>query len=114
MTRGHSRREGAPLFWTCLCDECFCLSRQETQQWWTAMQRASTSRSVALRGIILCRAALGRQQGTMRHFVTENLTPQVLIAALEDLIEEGLLPPATARRIEDAVLKKTHKSGLWL
>jgi hypothetical protein len=112
--RFHPRREGAPLFWTCFCDECFGLSRQQTDQWWHALQQAQWSRPVALRGIILCRAALGRQQGTMHHFVTENLSPQVLIAALEDLIEERLLPPATARQIEERILGKVHRTGVWL
>ena len=114
MMRFSARREGAPLFWVCFCDECFGLSRQQTQQWWSALQQSQGRRPVALKGIIHCRAALGRQQGTMRHFVTENLSPQVLIAALEDLIAEGLLPPATGRRIEDGILRKVHKSGVWL
>jgi hypothetical protein len=114
MTRFMGRREASPLFWTFLCDEFFGLSRQQAEQWWHALQRARWSRPVALRGIILCRAALGERQGSLHHFVTENFTPSVLIHVLEDLIRERLLAPATARQIEEAVLAKTHVSGLWV
>jgi hypothetical protein len=96
------------------CDEWLGLSRQQTAQWWQALVDAQWSRPVALRGMILARAALGPQQGPMRRFLTEQLSPQTLIDALEDLIREGVLPAGTARRIEQAVLDRTHISGQWV
>ena len=108
------RREALPLLWDFFCREWLLLSPQTTQAWWNALQCARWSRPVALRGIVLCRAALGQRQGSMRHFVRENLCPQTLIDALEDLIQERCLPPGVARRIEEAVLAKTHVSGLWV
>jgi hypothetical protein len=108
------RREALPLLWDLFCREHLLLSPQTTQQWWRALQRARWSRPVELRSVFLCRAALGTGQGSMRHFVTTNIAPAVLIGVLEDLIHEQVLPPATARAIEQAVLNKTHKSGLWL
>jgi len=90
------------------------LSRQDSARWWRALDAATWSRPTALRGIVVCRAALGPAQGSMRHFVRENLSPHALVNALEDLIQEGLLPPGMARAIEEAVLRKTHMSGLWL
>jgi hypothetical protein len=112
--RFRQRREESPLFWSAWCHEFLCLSRQQTDAWWGALSRARWSRAVELRSVFLCRAALGQGQGSVRHFVTTNIAPPVLIAALEDLIHERLLDPATARQLEEAVLAKTHKSGLWV
>jgi hypothetical protein len=50
----------------------------------------------------------------MHHFVTENLSPQVLIRVLEEQIQEGQLPPRLSRQIQEAVLHKTHATGQWL
>ena len=108
------RREVAPRLWTFFCSEWLVLPSPTTKHWWGALQRARWSRPVALRTVFLCRAALGSRQGAVRHFVTQNVTPQTLIHALEDLIQERLLAPREARQIEEAVLAKTHVSGLWV
>jgi hypothetical protein len=50
----------------------------------------------------------------MHHFITQNVTLQILIAVCEDLIQEAVFPPGLAQEIEEAVLAKTHVSGLWL
>jgi hypothetical protein len=69
---------------------------------------------VVLREIILCRSALGAVQGSVQYFVTRHVSPPVLVGALEDLVQERLLPPSEARQIEEAILQKTHRSGVWL
>jgi hypothetical protein len=101
------------MLWDLFCREWLLLSPQTTAQWWHALQQARWSRPVALRSIFTCRAALGPGQGSMHHFVTQNVSPQVLVAVLEDLIKEQRLPSAVARQIEEHVLHKTHRSGLW-
>ena len=88
------RREAPPRLWSFFCVEFFGLSRQQTEQWWHALQRARWSRPVELRSVFLCRVALGPQQGTMRHFVTQNLSPAVLIDALEDFNQGTVAIPS--------------------
>jgi hypothetical protein len=39
--------------------------------------------------------------------------PTELISVLEDLITEGTLAPIVARRIEEAVLRQTDRTGTW-
>jgi hypothetical protein len=107
------RRAAPPLLWGLFCEEWLGLSRQQAARWWAALQAAAWSRPVALRDIIACRAALGPAQGSQRQFVTTHISPQVLIDALEDLIQERLLPPGVARQMEEAVLARTHRIGLW-
>src|SRR5262245_37633845 len=107
------RRAAPPMLWALFCDEWLGLSRQQTARWWAALHAATWSRPVALHGIVACRAALGPAQGSLRHFVTTHISPQVLIAVLEDLIQERLLPPSIARALEEAILARTHVSGLW-
>jgi hypothetical protein len=49
----------------------------------------------------------------MDDFLRKTLTPQRLLTVLEELITEARLPADVARRIEHAVLERTHRSGLW-
>ena len=112
--RGAPRRDTAPMLWTLLCDEWLRLDKQKCETWWRSLERAHWSRAVELWTVFVCRNALLGGQGSMSHFLTTNVSPQVLVATLEDQIKEGVLPAPVARRIEDAVLLKTHASGLWL
>ena len=114
MTRPWPPREPVPALWRLFCLEWLQLPSSLTAQWWEALQRAHWSRPVALRSIIVCRAALSTGQGSTHHFVTTNVSPAVLIDSLEDLIKEQRLPPVVARQIEEAVLRKTHRSGMWV
>ena len=106
------RREPPPMLWDLFCREWLVLSPQTTARWWHALQQSRWTRPVELRSVFVCRATLREGQGTMRHFLTANVTPQVLIAVLEDLIQEAVVPPGLARQIQEAVLQKTHRSGL--
>jgi hypothetical protein len=49
----------------------------------------------------------------MRDFLTVHLSPQTLLDALEDLIREQCLSAREAHALEEAVLAKTHATGLW-
>jgi len=102
--------------WAFFCgDEWLGLTRQQTEQWWRALQDATWSRPTALRHAVLARALLREKQGTMRDFLTTQLAPKTLIDTLEDLIREQRLPAREARQIEEAVLQKMHgSSGLWV
>src|SRR5215217_2996171 len=91
-------RPPPPLFWSVFCAEFFGLSRQQIDQWWRALLAAHGRRAVALRESLRCREVLGAVQASSRQFMTTHVTPQVVVTVLEDLIEEGLLPPGAARR----------------
>jgi len=107
------RREAPPWIWIHFCTEWLTLSRHKSDQWWQALTAARWSRAVAVRSAVLTRVALPQGADAMTHLVQDTLSPTALVAMREDLITEGHLAPVVARRMEEAVLRKTDRHGHW-
>jgi hypothetical protein len=108
-----SRREQAPPLWTVFCTDWLQLSRNKSEQWWAALAASHWSRGATLRSTVLSQSALATESRQVVRLYTDLMAPGELIAGLEDLILEGRLPPVVSRRIEEAVLRQTDRSGQW-
>jgi hypothetical protein len=93
----------------------FGLDTHRASRWWVAVQRARTDRAKAFRAAM-------RQCDGLHHpltlarverFVAEDATPQVLLALVEDLVQDGDLTRHEALAIENALLAQVDAQGRW-
>jgi hypothetical protein len=108
-----SRRDRPPEIWTFFGTEWLQLSRTKSDQFWEALTVARWSRAVALRTAVLCRTALPHRRDALDYLAHANMSPQILIQTLEDMVVERVLSPKTARTLEEAVLARTNVHGQW-
>lgn len=107
------QREAPPQRWLAFCRELLGLSQRQSRRWWQALQQSTGARSVAMRTALLAAGCEWVSRDRLKHLMDQSVTPQSCIAVLEDLVEEGRLPPGDARAMEQAVLAKTAKEGTW-
>jgi hypothetical protein len=93
----------------------FGLDAHRAYRWWVAVQRARSPRVKAFRAAM-------RQCDGLHHpltlarvdrFVAEEATPQVLLALVEDLVQDGVLTRLEAVAIENALLAQVNAQGQW-
>ena len=105
--------EPPPRLWIGFCHHQLHLDADRAARWWQALQQAEGKQAVTLHGVVLARVTFGPGHRTLEQFVTECLTPQALIATLEEVAADGLLPPHVAHALEDVVLRETDAAGQW-
>jgi|SRR6516165_12497501 hypothetical protein len=107
------RRAQPPALWAVFCYYLFDLSRIKMEQWWAALTVSRWSRATELRRLVQLHTDLDNDWRQVWSLYMQAMGPQGLMAVCEDLIQEGVMPPLTARRIEDSVLRQVDAGGRW-
>ena len=107
------RRDAAPLVWRLFGREWLSLTSRQTDRWWRALRRATSTRAVELRSAVLCQAALPQTRARLEHLARHPLSPQALVETLEDLVSEARLSRQESSALQEAVLRKTGPHGRW-
>ena len=113
MAHFFRRREAPPALWQVFAEQWLHLSRTKAEQWWSALQRSRWSQATELRHIVQLHTDVDSNWHQVWSLYQQAMGPAALIATLEDLIQEGQLPPLMARRIESNVLAQTDHTGQW-
>jgi hypothetical protein len=77
---------------------------------WYALADAQASRAVTLRQQI---ALVGHVRIDLDHLCVKVVTPQNMVAVIEDLVREGQLRRAQGTHIEEALLQQVDRYGCW-
>jgi hypothetical protein len=111
--RARLTAELPPPLWIGFCHHQLRLDADRAGRWWEALQQAEGKHAVTLRGVVLARATFGPGQRMLEQWVTEYLTPRTLMAALEEVAADGLLPLHVVHELEDRLLQELDAGGSW-
>jgi hypothetical protein len=85
------------------------------EAWWTALCRSRWSRPASLRQAVLLFEAVPHKavEQAVAGFFHTTCAPAQLIATLEDMVQEQLLPRLKASRLEEYIFARCGPTGAW-
>jgi hypothetical protein len=94
------------------------LSEAAGRVFWGALMRAQGAKASELRQLLIFHEHLGPTLGGPtdvrgRHVLHNVCAPKVVLAVIEDLVDEALLSRAMATILEEALLKVVDARGSW-
>jgi hypothetical protein len=83
----------------------------EAKAFWHALQRSRWSRATTLRQQL---ALAGHMRMDLDFLFLQQITPQTVMATLDDLVAERHLSRAKASQLQERVLALVDRHGEWL
>jgi len=83
-------------------------------QWWIAMEKSQHADTIAVKNLYQLYSVMPAKREQLWSVYVVQLNAHRLVASLEALWCEGLLPRLTATEIEEEIFRLTDREGIWL
>jgi hypothetical protein len=104
-----------PVLWTETVDGWFSLTPEEAGQLWAALRYADKERVAYLfRRVVNTRPGSPSRVKASVRLVSQELTPQLFVNALESAVDRGELDRYRGSGLQDKILAVVQSSGAWV